>query len=71
MSDKVIKQLERTANSLNNHISRGGGQNSQRGYQLADRYNDLRSQAIHNGNWQDFCKQRNWDTSHTAQDFFA
>ena len=67
----VIKQLERTVKSINAHLSRGGTMQSKRGYELLDRYNDLRQIAHGQNVWAGYCEAHQYDISHDGYDFFA
>lgn len=67
----TIEKLEKTRKSLSNYVARGGRNTSQRGYDLIDRYNDLRDMAIRDGLWKDYCDEHNFSIFHDAIDFFA
>lgn len=69
--ERVIAQLERTAQSLANAVGRGARPGNYRAQSLMDKYDDLRSEAIHLGVWDEFCRRKGYSTQSTGMDFFA
>ena len=71
MSDtQIIKWLDKTADSLSSH-ARKGSANSARGYDLRDRYDDLKDEAIKRKIWHKWCDGRGYDKNNCGIDFYA
>jgi hypothetical protein len=73
MSMTVIQKLEKCKASIAAHIKRGAGLNSQRGYELVDRYEGLRLAAyeLKNSEWAEYCKANDMAVGHDGYDLFA
>jgi molybdenum-dependent DNA-binding transcriptional regulator ModE len=67
----VIQKLNKTRNSMNAHMDRGGRERSLRGQDLIMRYNDLKSEAEEQGVWAEYCKQQNAVESHFGGCLYA
>ena len=68
----ITQKLEKTINSINNHIARNGfSVESQRSHDLMFRYSELKEQAIEEGTWEAYCSERGFHPSHNAGDCFA
>ena len=67
----LFDKIARCASSLSNHIARGNRMGGYRSQTLVDRYNDLRSEAIHAGLWEGYCASKQASPEHDAYDFFA
>jgi hypothetical protein len=72
----VVEKLNKTLNSINAHMARGGKHSSQRGMELIDRYNDLKAEAVSvggysNPEWKAYCAKIKCDLSHDAYDFYC
>ena len=72
--EKHMKKLDKTANSLNNHLSRSrNAWNSHRAHVLVSRYDDLRNHMIDKDNegWRKYCKDRGASHLHQGRDLMA
>ena len=67
----TIEKLEKARRSLVNYVARGGRNTCQRGYDLIDRYSDLRDDAMKEGVWKEYCERYDYSIFHDAYDFFA
>jgi hypothetical protein len=67
------KALARTFQSIVNHVQRGGTLKSQRGTELVDRYNSLRSAMYREDydGWVAFCATQDAALDHDGYDLFA
>ena len=77
MTDKQIKDwLNKTKISINNFIWRGGTMNSDRGYDLLDRYGELMDEAKERNDrginlWKEYCASHVISFDHDQYDMFA
>ena len=67
----VRQKLDKCKNSLEAHVSRGGGRIGLHGTKLELRYDDLRMEALKGGEWRDYCAAHAFAFSHRGLDFFA
>lgn len=75
-NDQIIDWLNKTRSSISNFVSRGGAMNTDRGYDLLDRYGELLDEAQernhHNINlWNEYCDSMNLSHYHDQYDLFA
>ena len=72
---QTTARLIKTLSSINAHIARGGTHTSQRGYDLVDRYNDLREALIgdrgYSAAWIAYCDSIGACRTHVAFDLFC
>ena len=71
MAKTTIEKLEKTLETINNHIDRGNRVTNRRSYELIVRYNELSYTAIGERVWQIYCDKHNMCRSHNAGDLFA
>lgn len=73
--EKITSQIQFTGRIKDNAIKRGAKRPGAATYKIIDRYQDLRFQAKDDDEkwivWKEFCKDKGWDISHDAYDFFA
>ena len=68
----VTEKLNKTLNTINNHIDRTGGRTgNQRAAELKWRYDDLKDQAKETGEWDTYCESKGFHKSHNSGDCFA
>lgn len=72
---RKLEQLEQARASINAHVGRGGGLNSNRGHDLVDRYNALKETLYGTTEglvaWVSYCGKYGFDTRHDGYDLFA
>ena len=71
MTKTVAENLNKTLNSILSFTDRGGNMRTVRGYELLDRYNRLKLEAIQENVWLDYCKDKQFDVSHDGYDSFS
>jgi hypothetical protein len=71
--EKHVEKLEKTRQSMINHVKSGGQVNHARGYQLIDRYNDHATElrTKHPEHWKKYNEKHGSDRSHDGYDFYA
>jgi hypothetical protein len=67
---ELLTWLNKTKASLNS-FARKGGPNTARGYDLRDRYDELKQEMIDRGLWKDWCGRQGFDNNHCSIDYFA
>ena len=79
-NEELFRWASKTADSLTSFSRRGGTSNSSRGYDLRDRFDDLKCEMITRRDnmpsgfislWSVFCSDRGYDTRSEGFDFFA
>ena len=73
MAKTLTERLHKTLKSISAHVARGGSHTSQRGFELIDRYNDLKDELNDKNQtaWHAYCREVGADPSHDAYDLFA
>lgn len=72
MSDKdIVRWLDKTAISLTSYAHKGGYPNSLRGYNLRDRFDDLKDVARKRNIWIAWCNSKAYSPQCDGMDFFA
>jgi hypothetical protein len=68
-----LNKLHKTEKSIQNHVKRGGHANTQKGYELIDRYDNHLKQIKqkHYDDWKSHCKTKNIDPLHSGIDLYA
>lgn len=71
--EKAIKVLERTRKSIQSHSLRGGSNNSQRGQELIDRYEEHKEYLIQHApsKWKEYSKKIGSHEEHDGSDFYV
>lgn len=71
--EKAIKVLERTRKSIQSHSLRGGSNNSARGQDLIDRYDEHKDHLIQHApnKWKEYCKKIGSSENHDGSDLYA
>ena len=67
----TTEKLDKTLDSMNAFMNRGGTYRSKKAYELRYRYDDLKDTAKAEGTWDNYCETNNLDKSHNAGDCFA
>jgi len=71
--EKHKKKLDKTSQSLRNHLARTKSHDTRRTWHLVQRYEDLRNHMRdhdHDG-WKEYNKERGFDPSHDGHDLLA
>lgn len=64
----IHKKLNRTYNSIRRQAANGATFRSQQLLRSVDRYDELRREALEAGVWDEYCKEKGNDVSHTGYD---
>ena len=73
-NEQLITWAKKTRNSIGNYCEKNAGINrlqSQRAYELIDRYTDLIDEMQERGTFTDFCNSIGSHDQHNAYDLFA
>lgn len=73
--EQIIAKLEKTRNSLNAHLARGGSWRAQRTWELVRRYDDLKEAVVgdrgYTPAWTAYCDSIGACRSHDGTDLLA
>ena len=71
--EKHKKKLDKTSQSLRNHLTRTNNHDTRRTWHLVDKYDDLKSHMLHHDHegWKEYNKERDFDPRHGGHDLLS